>query len=79
MDESITQANTKHYLEGELFLPPGETSDSYIETILFVALNSNLSGLGKDVSDTEGLEMILKGIDGSRWEVKEISYEIRRK
>ena len=79
LDESITQANTKHYLEGELFLPPGETSDSYIETILFVALNSNLSGLGKDVSDTEGLEMILKGIDGSRWEVKEISYEIRRK
>jgi len=77
--KSITQPNTKYYLEGELFLPAGEKSDSYIETILFVALNSNLSGLGKDVSDIEGLEKILNGIDGSKWEVQEISYEIRRK
>lgn len=79
LHKAITEASTKYYLEGELFLPAGEKADSYIETLLFVALNTNLTGLEKDVSDIEGLEKILNGIDGSKWEVQEISYEIRRK
>lgn len=77
--KSITQPNTKYYLEGELLLPAGEKADSYIETLLFVALKTNLTGLEEDVSDIEGLEKILNGMDGSKWEVQEISYEIRRK
>lgn len=77
--KSITQPNTKYYLEGELLLPAGEKAASYIETLLFVALKTNLTGLEEDVSDIEGLEKILNGMDGSKWEVQEISYEIRRK
>ncbi len=76
LKEPISKPNSTHYLEGTVELPPGEQT-TYLETLLFVATidSVDLSGIN---SRTRLYETLQK-TDGSRWEIHEISYEIRRK